>query len=69
MNPPWKVFPELARGSIGWRMGAGEDCYNQFYKWFSALDANDQDRYREANAEPAGWEGFYETIVEHPWRD
>jgi hypothetical protein len=69
MKPPWETFPAYARGSLGWRMGDGEDYYNRFYRWFSALDAEASHQYRDTHAEPDGWEGFYRMLSEHPWRE
>ncbi len=37
LNPPCIAFPEIAAGAIGWRMGQGEDFWDMFYKFFSAL--------------------------------
>jgi hypothetical protein len=67
MRAPWNERPDLARGSIGWRMGSGEDYYNKYYQWFSALSPSDRDVYRNANPEPADWIGFYQGIIDRPW--
>jgi hypothetical protein len=68
-EPPWVVFPYIPRGSIGWRMGRGEDYYNEFYKWFSVLGSTERDRYVLGQPEPAEWKGFYAMIVSHPWNE
>ncbi len=31
LEPPWSRFPELPHGSLGWRMGYGEEY---LYRWF-----------------------------------
>lgn len=31
LEPPWASFPEIPQGSIGWRMGDGEEY---IYRWF-----------------------------------
>lgn len=67
MQPPWIAHPELELGSIGWRMGYGEDYYNRFYRWYSGLEANVRAIVRQDNPAPAQWEGFYEMIEKHPW--
>jgi hypothetical protein len=59
MMPPWKKYPEIPPGSIGWRMGYGEDYWDEFDAWFTRLNAAQRQRYAEENAEPSGWEGFY----------
>jgi predicted NAD-dependent protein-ADP-ribosyltransferase YbiA (DUF1768 family) len=43
--PPWLRHPEIARGSIGWRMGYGEAYwYDEWYPWLTALDAAEKAR-------------------------
>jgi protein-tyrosine-phosphatase/N-acetylglutamate synthase-like GNAT family acetyltransferase len=36
--PPWCKYPEIPRGSIGWRMGAGEWYLWMWGRWFETLD-------------------------------
>ena len=67
MPPPWLKYPELPHGSIGWRMGFGEEYYNAFYKWFSALKAADRMQFRQSMPEPSEWSGFYQMIADSPW--
>ncbi len=67
MQPPWNMYPDLPRGSIGWRMGYGEDYYDKFYKWFSALDSEAMARFVDSYPEPQDWNGFYQMIAEDPW--
>ncbi len=50
-------------------MGPGEDYYDRFYRWFSALDAQTARGFTSGHPEPVGWEGFFEMIQAHPWRD
>ena len=45
MEAPWVKHPDIPAGSIGWRMGDGQDYYEQFYRWYSALPAAEQDAY------------------------
>jgi hypothetical protein len=49
-------------------MSAGEDYYDQFYRWFSGLSPAEQDAYARANEPPSGWRHLYETIRQHAWR-
>ena len=37
MPPPWLVYPEIERYSIGWRMGYGEDYIYKFWNWLDTL--------------------------------
>ena len=59
MQPPWIQFPQIAAGSIGWRMGPGEDYLAEFGQWFARKHAEAKRRYADDNPEPLGWEGFY----------
>jgi hypothetical protein len=69
MRPPWFAFPEIPKGSIGWRMGRGEDFYNRFYRWFSGLNETEPTRFAESYPEPDEWKGFYEMIASQPWKN
>jgi hypothetical protein len=68
MEPPWVTFPEIEHGSIGWRMGDGEEYHDRFYRWYSALPADAQAAYEQTRLPPDDWKDFYKTIRAHPWR-
>lgn len=59
MIPPWKKHPEIPLGSIGWRMGYGEDYWVSFDDWFKRKSHEHQKDYALKHPEPAGWDGFY----------
>jgi hypothetical protein len=59
MKPPWAAHPELPFGSIGWRMGYGEDYWMQFHRWYGALRPDRRDQYERDHPEPEPWAGFY----------
>lgn len=63
MQPPWQEFPQIPLGSIGWRMGAGEDYARKFYAWFRAQGHDEQVQYAADNPEPQEWRGYYEEIA------
>lgn len=65
MEPPWVKYPDIPAGAIGWRMGAGEGYYDQFYRWFSGLSPSEQDRYARDHEPPLGWVKLYENIRQH----
>jgi len=67
MDPPWRRYPDIPAGSIGWRMGPGEDYYFEFYRWFSGLSNAEKAAYSEANQPPSGWQDLYKIIIEDPW--
>ena len=60
-------YPDIPPGSVGWRMGEGEDYYNQFYRWFSVLHEAEQDAFARTNEPPPEWRELYATIKTHPW--
>ena len=68
MDPPWLKHPEVPAGSIGWRMGGGEEYYDQFYRWFSNLSHMTQDDFAQSHLPPFGWEDIYKNIRQNPWR-
>lgn len=51
---------------MGWRMGGGEDYYNEFYRMFLALSVAEQGTYTLADPEPGGWSRFYAMIRSNP---
>lgn len=63
--PPWKMYPELAYRSMGWRMGYGEYYIHRWYKYYLALNEKDKDTYKEKNPESESWKGFYSQTDEH----
>lgn len=62
MNPVWKEFPDIPWGSIGWRMGPGEDYWGKWISWFSNLNDEEKLTYKARWSEVSGWEGFYDFI-------
>jgi hypothetical protein len=67
MKPPWKMYPEIPAHSAGWRMGGGEEYYDEFYRWFSKLTPNVQTEFQLSNPEPQPWKGTYKIMKDHPW--
>lgn len=61
-NPPWHEFPHLRKGSMGWRMGAGEDYILEFREWFRRLNDQMQAEYSQQFPEPEEWAGFYKNL-------
>jgi hypothetical protein len=59
MIPPWQKFSHIPLGSIGWRMGAGEEYWLAFDDWFKRKSLEAKILYVKENPEPDGWEGFY----------
>ncbi|WP_416832050.1 MAG: class I SAM-dependent methyltransferase [Erythrobacter sp.] len=69
LPPPWVYAPDIPRGSIGWRMGHGEDYWHVFFDWLRSLPPEDQERVKAKYPEPAPetvrkglpWQGIYEA--------
>lgn len=59
MQPPWIAFPHIQRGSIGWRMGPGEDYWSEFSDWYQGLSPTRRKLHAQEYPEPQGWSGFY----------
>ncbi len=70
MNPVWVEFPDIPWGSIGWRMGTGEDYMVAWSSWYSDLSEEEKLSFKDQWPEPDLWQGFYDCI-EHgttpPW--
>ncbi len=58
--PPWEQFPDIPAGSMGWKMGRGEDYVMHFMRWFAGLPQEDQAAYTKANPPPERWKWVYE---------
>ena len=70
MKPVWNEFPAIPWGSIGWRMGAGEDYWREWISWYSSLNPQEKSEYKNNWSEVSGWEGFYDFIengTTPPW--
>ena len=66
---PWDVYPEIPCGSIGWRMGPGEDVFSDWITWLRGLAANQREEYRKQHPEPESWVGTYERHFQRFSRD
>lgn len=70
-EPVWIAFPKISWGSIGWRMGAGEDYWHSWVGWYKGLPEEMRALYKQSWVEPEGWGGFYEfmeTGALPPWK-
>lgn len=67
--PPWVAFPSIGRGSIGWRMGAGEDYMHIWHTWYADISDEKRALLRQRYPEPEEvseglpWKGFYDEIL------
>lgn len=67
MLPPWIAFPDIARSSIGWRLGDGADYLDDFHRMLDALSPAERDRYETDHREPDEWSGLYAHFRQRPW--
>jgi len=62
--PPWVKYPNLRRGSMGWRMGAGEHfLLSVFRPWWLQLPEPDRAAYRVEYPAPDEWQGYLDSGV------
>lgn len=59
MVPPWVKYPNLPRGSMGWRMGVGESYLDDFDKWWSRQRRDVRLRVKSVYPEPSDWPEYY----------
>lgn len=54
--PPWKVFddPNYEEGSLGWRMGVGEEYMEIFGNWYNKLSQERKESYKKRHKNPWG---------------
>lgn len=64
MLPPWLQYPEIPLGSMGWRMGPGEEYWYQFVDWYGRLNAGEREGYKARYPKPESWKVFWPYIPE-----
>ena len=62
MVPPWIEYPAMPRTSIGWRMGYGEEYWDEFRAWWLAQSPDVRGQMKAQYPEPPGWTGFYQDL-------
>lgn len=65
MQPPWLVHADIPWGSLGWRMGQGEQYWQQWSPWYDALQPQQRADYHHTYPEPEEWTGFYAVRAAH----
>lgn len=56
MAPLWLMYREIPEGSIGWRMGYGEEYVMKFHNWFQMLSVEEQEEYNRKFPKPICWD-------------
>lgn len=57
LPPPWMALPEIERGSMHWRMGAGEAYLEKWGPWYRQLSDEEKKEYLRLFPEPLPWLG------------
>jgi hypothetical protein len=52
----------IPRGSIGWRMGVGEQYLDDFRAWWSRTPRTIRLALRADHPEPDDWSGFWKSL-------
>ena len=63
--PPWIKYPNIPIGSVGWRMGVGEDYWFGFRDWWLLQPGTVRLRVKTTYPEPESWSGFYSRVKSH----
>lgn len=56
---PWAEFPNVDKHDMFWKMGKGEDCLIQFYKYYSGLTDREKTIFKLTNPAPYEWKDIY----------
>ncbi|TGG95594.1 hypothetical protein E4656_04055 [Natronospirillum operosum] len=64
MLPPWLQYPDIPLGSMGWRMGPGEEYWYQFVAWLGELSAAEREAYKRRHPRPESWAVFWPYVPE-----
>ncbi len=64
MDAPWVHFPTYQLGSIVWRMGAVEEYWYDFQRWFGRLEPQMQTEFQARWPEPSRWQGYYQRALQ-----
>ena len=62
MVPPWVKYPHIPFGSIGWRMGDGENYRYRFGEWWLSQNEDIRIQSKIAYPEPDEWPCFYAVL-------
>jgi hypothetical protein len=62
MVPPWRKYPNIPRQSIGWRMGIGEQYFQEFSAWWHRQPRRTRLAVRNSYPEPEQWSGFFQGL-------
>ena len=66
-EPPWLVFPDYEKYSMGFRMGSGEDYAHQLSDWYNSASAEEIISFKHKYPEPDRYSEYY--VSKDKWRD
>ncbi len=58
-EPPWLAFPDYEMGSMGFRMGSGEDYNVQFSNWYNSASEEDIKKFKRKYPEVEKYTGYF----------
>lgn len=61
LDPPWKAY-DIPRGSLGWRMGYGEDYMMGWHEFWGQLDTWEREQYFNHHIPPEEWKDWFEKV-------
>ena len=64
MLPPWSKYPDIPLGSLGWRMGEGEEYWYGFVDWYSELSEESKIIYMAQHLKLIIWKVFWSYVSE-----
>jgi hypothetical protein len=67
--PPWAIYPDLERYTIGWRMGSGEGAMHAFDAFLDALDKSLEARLALLKRHPPApytWADWIDSVMINP---
>lgn len=65
MAPLWLMYPNIPEGSIGWRMGYGENYAGKFWEWYYSLPEQEKKEFNRKFPKPICWELLEYKILRH----
>lgn len=65
MAPIWLMYPNIPQGSIGWRMGYGENYSMEFSKWYFGLSEHEKREFDDKYPKPICWDLLEDKLLRY----
>jgi hypothetical protein len=63
LDPPWIALP-IPYGSMGWRMGGGEDYMTEWHEFWEQLSDSQRSLYFQYHCPPGEWKEWAKRLKE-----